>query len=67
MFDQNGYDNSGRRGRAHWVDSTYLLGVRHNLDRTVAINNMIANTIRQWVDTGILSVQTIYGKILSPQ
>ena len=38
---QNGYDNSGRRGQAHWVDASYLLGNRQNLDRTVAINNNV--------------------------
>ena len=64
---QNGYDNSGRRGKAHWVDSSYLLGVRHNLDRTVAINNLIASTLRQWVDSGILSVNTIYGRMIPLQ
>ena len=58
---QNGYDNSGRRGKAHWVDASYLLGNRHNLERTVAINNKIANTIRQWVDAGLVSINTIYG------
>ena len=58
---QNGYDNSGRRGKAHWVDASYLLGNRDNLDRTVAINNKMAATLRQWVDTGLLSINTLYG------
>ena len=76
---QNGYDNSGRRGQvrrhnkqtnkqtnksqAHWVDATFLLGNRHNLDRTVAINKLVARTIRQWVEAGTLSIDTIYGKM----
>ena len=57
---QNGYDNSGRRGEAHWVDDTYPAN-RHNVDRTVTINGKIAQTMRQWVDAGVISIQTLYG------
>ena len=57
---QNGYDNSGRRGAAHWVDFSYP-GNRYNLDRTVRINENIAQTMRQWVDDGVISIDTLYG------
>ena len=57
---QNGYDNSGRRGEAHWVDDTYPTN-RDNLARTVTINGKIAATIREWVDAGVISINTLYG------
>jgi len=57
---QNGYDNSGRRGEAHWVDDTYPEN-RANLERTVRINDKIALTMRQWVDSGVMSIDTLYG------
>ena len=57
---QNGYDNSGRRGDPHWVDDTYPEN-RANLDRTVRINEKIAQTMRQWVDEGVLTIDTLYG------
>jgi len=57
---QNGYDNSGRRGEAHWVDGSYP-GNRHNLDRTVSIVDQYAATIRGWIDAGEFSVDTVYG------
>ena len=44
------------------MDASYLLGNTHNMDRTVNINAKVAQTIRNWVDTGILSISTIYGK-----
>jgi len=57
---QNGYDNSGRRGEPHWVDDTYPEN-RANLDRTVRINEKIAQTMRQWVDAGVFTIDTLYG------
>ena len=57
---QNGYDNSGRRGDPHWVDDTYPEN-RANLDRTVRINEKIAQTMRQWVDAGVFTIDTLYG------
>ena len=63
---QNGYDNSGRRGEAHWVDDTYPAN-RHNLDRTVVINGKIAQTMREWVDAGVISINTLYVRHWSPQ
>jgi len=57
---QNGYDNSGKRGDAHWVDDTYPEN-RANLERTVRINEKIAQTMRQWVDNGVISINTLYG------
>ena len=57
---QNGYDNSGKRGDAHWVDDTYPEN-RANLERTVRINEKIAQTMRQWVDNGVISIDTLYG------
>ena len=44
---QNGYDNSGRRGEVHWVDETYPEN-RANLERTLRINEKIAQTMRDW-------------------
>ena len=75
---QNGYDNSGRRGEAHWVDDTYPENrsatfqssvslstdqsyCRANLERTVRINDKISQTMRGWVDAGVMSVDTLYG------
>jgi len=57
---QNGYDNSGRRGEAHWVDDTYPEN-RYNLDRTLRINGNISATMRKWVDDGVISIDTLYG------
>ncbi|XP_023326029.1 probable glucan 1,3-beta-glucosidase A isoform X1 [Eurytemora carolleeae] len=57
---QNGYDNSGRRGEIHWVDGSYP-GNRMNLDRTVSIVDQYAQTIRNWVDSGVISIDTVYG------
>ena len=57
---QNGYDNSGKRGEVHWVDETYPTN-RFNIDRTLKINEKIAQTMRQWVDNGVISVNTLYG------
>ena len=57
---QNGYDNSGRRGEAHWVDDTYPEN-RANLDRTIRIDEKIAQTMRLWIDNGEFSVDTLYG------
>ena len=34
---------------------------RANLERTVRINDKIAQTMRQWVDSGIMSTDTLYG------
>ena len=34
---------------------------RANLERTVRINDKIAQTMRQWVDAGIMSTDTLYG------
>ena len=57
---QNGYDNSGKRGEAHWVDSTYPEN-RANLDRTVRINDKIAAYMRGLVDSNTISIDTLYG------
>jgi len=57
---QNGYDNSGKRGEAHWVDSTYPEN-RANLDRTVRINDKIAAYMRGLVDNNTISIDTLYG------
>ena len=57
---QNGYDNSGRRGEVHWVDETYPEN-RANLERTLRINEKIAQTMRQWVDNGEFGINTLYG------
>jgi len=57
---QNGYDNSGRRGPVRWVDGSYP-GNRYNLDRTIKILDKMANFFRNWVDTGVVSIDTLYG------
>jgi len=57
---QNGYDNSGRRGDVHWVDDSYP-GNRYNIDRTVRILDKISQTMREWVDSEIFSIDTLYG------
>lgn len=57
---QNGYDNSGRRGEIHWVDDTYPDN-RHNIDRTLQILEKISQTMKDWVDSGVISIETLYG------
>jgi len=57
---QNGYDNSGRRGESHWVDGSYP-GNKANLDRTVQIIDQISGSIKQWIDQGVFSLDTLYG------
>jgi len=57
---QNGYDNSGRRGEAHWVDDSYPEN-RYNIDRTVRILDKISKTMRDWVDSGVFGIDTLYG------
>jgi len=57
---QNGYDNSGKRGDVHWVDESYPEN-RYNIDRTVRIIDKISQTMREWVDTGIITIDTLYG------
>jgi len=41
------------RGEIHWVDGSYP-GNRMNLDRTVSIVDQYAQTIRNWVDSGVI-------------
>ena len=50
---QNGFDNSGRAGGAHWVEWGQV-------DRTKEIIRLISKTIRQWVDEGAFSGSTIH-------
>jgi len=57
---QNGYDNSGRRGDIHWVDGSYP-GNRGSLDRTVSILEKISVTAKDWVDSGAITPETLYG------
>ena len=34
---------------------------RYNIDRTVQIVDKISQTMRQWLDAGVFSIQTLYG------
>eukprot|EP00091_Calanus_sinicus_P018545 TRINITY_DN4273_c0_g1_i3.p1 TRINITY_DN4273_c0_g1~~TRINITY_DN4273_c0_g1_i3.p1 ORF type:complete len:455 (-),score=140.35 TRINITY_DN4273_c0_g1_i3:20-1384(-) len=57
---QNGYDNSGKRGEVHWVDDTYPEN-RYNIDRSVRIVDQMTQTMREWVDSGVIKIETLYG------
>ena len=35
--------------------------IRHNVDRTVAILDKISQTMRAWVDAGVLPISSLYG------
>jgi len=52
--------NSGRRGEVHWVDDTYPDN-RHNIDRTLQILEKISQTMQDWVDSGVIGIETLYG------
>jgi len=49
---QNGFDNSGRAGQPHWVDWGQV-------NRTKNIIRMISITMREWIDEGAISEETI--------
>jgi len=49
---QNGFDNSGRAGGAHWVEWGQV-------DRTKGVIRLIAQTMREWVDEGSFNAITI--------
>jgi len=57
---QNGYDNSGKRGEIHWVDETYPEN-RANIDRNLDILDKISATMVEWIDQGLISLETLYG------
>jgi len=49
---QNGFDNSGRAGQPHWVDWGQV-------NRTKNIIRMISMTMKDWIDEGSISEETI--------
>jgi len=51
---QNGFDNSGRRGKVHWLEGD-------NVDRTLVILDKLTNLLVSWVERGLVDQETIYG------
>jgi len=50
---QNGFDNSGRTGDPHWVEWGQV-------GRTKEHIRMVAQTMKDWINKGYISSQTIY-------
>jgi len=57
---QNGYDNSGRRGEIRWATGDYPQE-RANIDRTLAILDMVCASLSSWISDGFFNLSTLYG------
>ena len=51
---QNGFDNSGRRGKVRWLEEGHV-------ERTLRVIGMFASVLAGWVDRGLLRQETIHG------
>ena len=51
---QNGFDNSGKRGKVHWLDDG-------NVERTLKIIDQFCQLLNKWVNEGAFKADTIYG------
>ena len=52
---QNGFDNSGQRGPARWVDDFRYM------DRTLVVLDKLTELVVDWVAAGVMSDSTLYG------
>ena len=54
---QNGFDNSGRRGPARWLDEDAEVYFNRTLDTL----DSLASLAIEWIASGVMSDTTLYG------
>ena len=52
---QNGFDNSGRRGPARWVDDY------SHMDRTLVVLDKVTELVLNWITSGKIAESTLWG------